>query len=379
MKPLSLADVIHQFSTQLPSLPWPQQKVLNHIVRCRTAALGGTYYRCSHCGEEKALYHSCRDRHCPTCQYQATQRWYEQRQADLLPVTYHHLVFTLPHELNGWVSIHDREIYRLLFHCAWQCLKAFGKNPKRLNGEIGMMSVLHTWGESLTRHVHLHCLVPGGALQGNGHWQGTNLQGYLFPVKALSNRFRGLYVSGLRQAFNQGELPRLDPSEFDCTLSDLMSKAWVVYSKPVLTEPERVLGYLGRYTRRIGLSNGRSLGMTKDSVNLQWKDYRAGAQRKVMRLDGVALLQRFLLHVLPKGFMRIRYYGFLANVHRRKKLAQIRETLGTVAVTIKPPQNSPHADHYRCQHCGQGVLLKSREIPTMPTQYKRRLTEPLSA
>jgi hypothetical protein len=232
-----------------------QWQVCRHVLGCRTEAMGGVDMRCERCGYETPWYFACRDRHCPRCGREATEAWCEKQRQSSLPVTYHHLVFTLPHELNPWVQIHPREIYALLFESVADTLKAFGADPKRLDGQIGATLVLHTWGQNLSQHVHMHCLVPGGAWGKDGHWKGT-CGTYLFPVRALSHRLRGHLVGRLRQAYTDGQLNRIeDPAQVDAMLNRLMSHDWVVYSKPAIERTDTLVGYLARYTHRIALSD----------------------------------------------------------------------------------------------------------------------------
>lgn len=303
-----------------------QQQVCFHIQRCQTGILGVGQQRCDQCNYRSSYRYSCRDRHCPGCQHQASKQWCAQQQNAVLPVPYHHLVFTLPSQLNAWVGRHSRVIYTLLFHCAWHTLKSFGQDPRRLNGKIGMSSVLHTWGENLARHVHLHCLVPGGALTQEGEWNAAS-QDYLFPVKALSRHFRGSMVSGLRQAYQQGELNGITSEQIDPTLDALMKLEWVIYSKPVPHGAGSVIDYLGRYSHRIAISNQRIRSVTQDIVRFEIKDYRRDGMRTTMELAPSEFIRRYLLHVLPKGLMRIRHYGLLANCCRRRRLAQVRAIL----------------------------------------------------
>lgn len=304
-----------------------QWQVCRHILHCRTAALGGFALACERCQERAFLYHACRDRHCPRCQRRASRDWCERQRRAVLPVTYHHLVFTLPHDLNGWIEVHPEAIYALLFETVWATLSAFGADPKRLDGQLGMTAVLHTWGQTLVRHVHLHCLVPGGAITAGGAWNPARST-YLFPVRALSRRFRGGFVSRLRRAIDTGRLPRLrDRAEVDRVLKTLMGADWVVYSKPCVSRTATVVDYLGRYSHRIALSDNRLLGFDGESVELSYKDYRNEDRRTVMTLRGEELLRRFLLHVLPKGFMRVRHFGFLANRCRARRLPAIRAAI----------------------------------------------------
>jgi hypothetical protein len=334
-----------------------QWQVCHHLLDCRTAALGGFALECDGCGERPLLYHACRDRHCPRCQRRASEQWCERQRAAVLPVTYHHLVFTLPETLNGWVQLHPKAVYDLLFATVWGTLAAFGADPKRLDGQLGMTAMLHTWGQTLVRHVHLHCLVPGGAFGADGTWHPAKST-YLFPVRALSRRFRGAFVSGLRRAVADGQLPRItERTEVDRVLTALMGTEWVVYSKPCLSRPETVVDYLGRYSHRIALSDSRLLGFDGASVDLSYKDYRDGGRRQVMSLTGEELIRRFLLHVLPTGFMRVRHFGFLANRCRRRRLAAIRTALAAPApAAANDPEAAVPFDGYPCPKCRTGRL-----------------------
>ena len=265
-------------------------------------------------------------------------------------MTYYHLVFTLPSELNGWVSCYPAVIYRILFESVWRTLSSFGQNKKRLNGQLGMLSVLHTWGQTLARHVHLHCLVPGGALGSDGKWR-TAKSNYLFPVKALSRHYRGAFVSRLREAKQEGLLDKIPDDKFNQTLNQLMTKRWVVYTKAATYGHDKLIDYLGRYTRRIALTPHRLIKLSENEVHLKYKDYRDG-KNKVMRLSSEELLRRYALHILPKGFMRVRYFGFLANAVRAEKLQDIRRALKVVKINTEDKsvmvEGSPC-----CPDCGQ--------------------------
>jgi hypothetical protein len=337
-----------------------RRKVCAHLLACRTEAMGGQRLCCERCGEEQCWYHGCRDRHCPQCQGRATRCWAERQHAATLPVTYYHLVFTLPHCLNGWVQLHPEVIYRLLFRCAWSTLKRFGRDPKRLGGQLGMSAVLHTWGQTLIQHVHLHCLVPGGVITDDGGWK-TAKGDYLFPVRALSRHFRGSMVSALREIADAGELPRVTrPGEIDRLLNELMSQPWVVYAKPCLNHTDRVVDYLARYTHRIAITNGRILKVDESGVKLRYKDYADGNRSKTMHLEGEEFIRRYLL---PKGFTRVRHYGYLAGCCRAQRLTQIREALA------EEPVDESGADAevgcYRCPSCKIGHLRLISEIPPL--------------
>lgn len=362
--PITVQRILDRFAD--PGTLDPRcRQVCRHLQTCRTAVLGGRWLRCDRCEAQQCWHHSCRDRHCPQCQGQASRQWAQRQRDRLLPVRYYHLVFTLPHDLNGWVHLHPEVIYRLLFEATWGTLKAFGRDPKRLGGELGMSAVLHTWGQNLTRHVHLHCLVPGGVLDDNHQWRAT--QGnYLFPVRALSRHFRGRMVGLLRRAATRGELHRVTrPGDIDTVLDTLMAKPWVVYTKHCLNHTGTVVDYLARYTHRIAITNARLLKLDQRCVTFRVKDYRDGGRHKNLCLDGEVFVQRFLLHVLPKGLMRIRHYGFLANRCHRDKLGRIRR-----ALAAPPPQTTSDTvdtapSGYPCPRCRRGTL---RVVATLAPQ-----------
>jgi hypothetical protein len=361
--PATVQGALNRFLDESP-LDGHRRKVCGHLRACRTEALGGQRLRCERCGEEQRWYHGCRDRHCPQCQSRATRCWAERQREAVLPVTYYHLVFTLPHRLNGWVQLHPEEIYRLLFRCAWSTLKAFGRDPRRLGGQLGMSAVLHTWGQTLTQHVHLHCLVPGGVLTEDGQWKGSKGH-YLFPVRALSRRFRGALVAALRQCADAGELSRIRRAgEIDRMLDELMEENWVVYAKHCLNHTPNVVDYLARYTHRIALTNARILKVDESGVQLRYKDYRDNNRDKTMHLEGREFVRRYLLHVLPKGFTRVRHYGFLAGSCRTRCLAQIRETLPKEQESAKEPRAGTGIDmqEHRCARCKIGLLRLIGEV-----------------
>jgi len=356
------ADVVERFDSSLrQQLSKQGHQVLNQIQACRTSLMGGRLLQCVQCHKHHMQFHSCRNRHCPRCGYQASQDWLNARMQDVLPVTYHHLVFTLPHQLNPWVTRYRETVYRLLFDAVWSTLKTFAADPRRLEGELGATLMLHTWSQTLTRHVHIHCLVPGGVLQADGRWQPAK-SSYLFPIRALSRVYRGKLVSALRQ--NREVFDGFEDAEVDQMLDELMSIEWNVYSKPVLSKAQTVIGYLARYTKRIGLSNARLLKMDEAHVWLKYRDSQNEGQQKVMKLKGEELLRRFMLHLLPKRFMRVRYYGYLANAHRRRKLAQIREALNQTTEETSNTEETKEETGYKpvCRECQQ-VMMLVRSIP----------------
>lgn len=306
-----------------------QQRVLHALASCRTAALGGHLEQCDRCGHRRAVYHSCRNRHCPKCQLLAQEDWLEARRADLLPIPYFHVVFTLPHALNRLALAKPRVVYDLLFTAASETLKTFGRDPKHLGGELGITAILHTWSQTLSLHPHLHCVVTGGALApGGSRWIALRHPSFLFPVRALAKVFRGKFTDGLRQRRDRGDLGPDDALR--ALLHTLRQQDWVVYAKPPFAGPKSVLRYLGRYTHRIALSNRRILRVEGDHVALRYRDYADGNRRKVLELSAHELLRRFLLHVLPRRFVRIRHYGLLANRSRRPRIARCRELLAAI-------------------------------------------------
>ena len=355
--------------TQRHRLDGQRLKVCRHLLACHTPVLGGLQMHCNHCDHHPVFYHGCRDRHCPQCQHRASRRWQQQQQQAVLPVPYYHLVFTLPHDLNGWAQLHPKVIYALLFRCAWQTLKAFAADPKRLGGQLGMTAVLHTWGRNLSQHVHLHCLVPGGALSEGSQWH-TAKSNYLFPVKALSRHFRGNMVSALRQACQADQLHRIEAASVDPMLNALMSQDWVVYSKPCLQRTDSVIGYLARYSHRIAISDQRLQRLDDHGVTFRYRDTRT-QRDSTLTLGITEFIRRFLMHVLPGGFMRIRHYGYLANRCRQKALQTIRALLAAPLADISSQGEGSLETTYPCPACRQGLLQVIERIlpePFIPPQ-----------
>jgi hypothetical protein len=369
---VELADIVRAHGPALLAnarLASVQQRALRAIERCRTPALGGQISQCDHCGAARYVYHSCRNRHCPKCQTLAKERWLAARRAELLPVPYFHLVFTLPHELNPLAQGNPRVIYELLFAAASATLLEFGRNPRWAGGEIAATLVLHTWGQTLTQHLHAHALLAGGALASDGQWVAPR-RGFLFPGKALSKVFRAKFLAALTSAFAQDRLrfggsttALAEPSARLGLLATLRAKPWVVYAKHTLCGPEQVLDYLGRYVQRVAISNERLLGLEEGGVRFAWRDRAQGNRRKTMCLAADQFLERFLLHVLPQGFMRIRHYGLLANRHKRKRLAQARAALNASAPAPVPRESVATfcqrllgIDIHRCPACRIGRL-----------------------
>jgi len=309
-----------------------QHKAVNAIRNCRTAALGGNVQRCSCCGAELISYNSCRNRHCPKCQALAKAKWLEARQAELLPVEYFHVVFTIPHELNFITGYNQALIYNILFKSAWTTIKTLGMDKKRLGGLMGMLAALHTWGQNLLQHLHLHCIIPGGTLN-NTKWISCK-PGFLFPVKVVSKIFRGTFISLLRQAYQNNELKIqgaitafADPKIFTNLLDQLLDKDWCVYSKKPFNGAKGAIDYLAKYVYKTAISNNRILSCDDGKVSFKWRDYADHNKIKTMTVTADEFIRRFLNHILPDGFMRIRSFGFLANSGKAKKIQLILSLL----------------------------------------------------
>jgi hypothetical protein len=344
------------------------------IERCRTAALGGHVDECDTCGHQRISYNSCRNRHCPKCQGSARHKWVEAQTAALLPVEYFHVVFTLPEMLNSVLRWNRRLMLGMLFKAASETLLEF--SARHLGGEPGVTMVLHTWGQTMCEHAHVHCIVTGGALARDGsRWTRCRV-GYLFPVRALSQVFRGKYCALIERAHERGELkgigavPVLTSAQaFADYLRELREKAWVVYAKRPFAGPQQVIEYVGRYTHSVALSNHRIVAMDDETVSFRWKDYRDGEQVKVMRLAASEFIRRFLSHLLPSEFVRVRHYGILANGRRKEKLARCRELLA--ATEGKPISREGQAlvdeasddEAARCERCGVGRMQRREELP----------------
>ena len=370
---LELADIVRAqgaaYARQHRLVP-VQHRALRAIGACRTVALGGLRETCDRCGAVRMRYRSCGNRHCPKCQTLTKERWLAARKADLLPIPYFHVVFTLPHDLNALAQGNPRVIYALLFRAAADTLLAFGRDPRQLGGTIGITAILHTWGQALTQHLHLHCLVTGGALAADGPRWIPGRSSFLFPVRALSTVFRAKYLAGLRRAFDAGQLTfaagtadLADHRIFTAFLSRLRAVDWVVYAKRPFAGPEQVLDYLGRYTHRVALSNHRLVDHGEGRVRFLWRDYADHDRVKVMTLEVNEFLRRFLLHVVPRGFMRIRHFGLLANRTRRDTLRRCRDLLGQPPPIDAGPESVAvllhrltGVDLSRCPVCGEGRL-----------------------
>ena len=352
---VEVADILHaQGDTFLEQHPWlsvQQRSVLRAIARCRTAALGGHLDRCDACGHQAISYNSCRNRHCPKCQAQARERWLHARERELLDVPYVHVVFTLPHALLPLAYRNSARLYTWLFQASAATLREVAADPRHLGAEIGVLSILHTWGQTLVRHPHVHCVVPAGGLSpDHQRWIRPKYAGFFLPVKVLSRVFRGKFVEALRRAYDRDELDLAggtehlrDPAQWHAFVDALFETDWVVYAKPAFGGASAVLRYLGRYTHRVAISNHRLLAFDGDRVTFQWKDYAHGDQRRTMTLSAMEFLRRFVQHILPRGFVRIRQSGFLANTCRTARVALARTLLAPAARRRRDQPATPTA------------------------------------
>ena len=356
-------------------LPVSHLKVIEAVERCRTAALGGHIERCDCCGFERPVYNSCRNRHCPKCQSLAKVKWRDKQKSETLPVGYFHLVFTLPHELNGLILTNKKILLSHLFKAVGETLVEFGHT--RLGGQIGSITVLHTWDQTLLDHFHLHCLIPAGALSfDQKRWTPAG-KNFLFPVKALSIVFRGKFLDFLKKVFAQNKLlfvgqttSLADSVAFNFLIKVLRKKPWVVYAKKPFGSPDHVLDYLGRYTHRVALSNDRILSAHSGEVTFSYRDRKNQNRKKTMTLDAHEFIRRFLLHVIPKGFVRVRHFGFLAN-RSKSLLSKCRQLLELNPALPKLPQRSVQErmlqltgiDITRCPLCQKGTLVFVAHLP----------------
>ncbi len=378
---LDVADVFRRYGDPYrddagPSLSMAQRRVMTAIAQCRTAALGGHVEQCDHCGHTRVWYNSCGNRHCPTCQSLARAAWIKAREVDLLETEYFHVVFTVPQAIAEIAMQNKAAVYGLLFRATAETLRTIAADPKHLGAAIGFFAVLHTWGQTLVHHPHLHCVVPGGGLSIDGTRWVSCRPGFFLPVRVLSRLFRRLLLTHLEAAFDAGALqffaslePLRDRQAFFRHLAPARQADWVVYAKPPFAGPQQVLDYVGRYTHRVAISNQRLLDIDDGHVRFRYKDYRTASAEtpKMMTLPATEFIRRFLLHVLPAGFHRIRYDGLLGNRHRKEHLARCRQLLGTSAPET-PAATVPADDRDRyetltgvslrtCPRCQAGRML----------------------
>jgi hypothetical protein len=394
---LTVADVFRRYGDTYrdhaePALPMAHRRVMTAIETCRTAALGGHVEQCDRCGHTRVWYNSCRNRHCPSCQSLARARWIEDRTADLLDTEYFHVVFTVPQAIAEIAAQNKAVVYGILFRATAETLRTIAADPRHLGAEIGFVAVLHTWGQTLMHHPHLHCVVPGGGLSPDGTRWIACRPGFFLPVRVLSRLFRRLFLTALHDAFEAGHLrftaslqALADPHGFADHLQPARTAEWVVYAKPPFAGPQQVLDYVGRYTHRVAIANHRLLDMDDGHVRFRYTDYRAdrSATPQTMTLAATEFIRRFLLHVLPAGFHRMRHYGLLGNRHRTHNLARCRQLLGT---TVAPPivgETRPpdYRDRYEsltgvslraCPVCPGGHMMvteclrRARPYPALP-------------
>jgi len=379
---LEVADIFRAYKkeychTHTPSVA--QLAVMRHIEQCRTAALGGHKDQCERCGYTRISYNSCRDRHCPKCQSLKKAQWLQDRLERLLPVAYFHVVFTLPNELNPLALRNKKRVFTILFETAAKTLQEIAADKKHLGAQIGFTAILHSWGQNLLFHPHLHCVCTGGGLSPDGmSWVSTR-PGFFLPVKVLGKLFRGKFLQSLHNAYLAGTFDLsgscsglANPASWQRLLTTLYSKDWVVYAKPPFGGPQEVFRYLGRYTHRVAISNHRLQKLQNGRVTFQVKDYTDGAKKKLLTLEAVEFIRRFLLHVLPKGFVRIRHYGLCASQNVRTKLEQARRLLDPALEEKETPTKTPTplpwwervlaltgVDVMACPQCGQGRLVRT--------------------
>lgn len=393
---LEVADVFREYGSGFlrrhgASLSVDQRRAFNAIVACRTSVLGGHVEQCDRCGHQQIAYNSCRNRHCPKCQGMAQARWMEARATELLPIPYFHMVFTLPEEIRPIALQNQRVVYGILFQAAAETLKELAADPKHLGAEVGILAVLHTWGSRLDFHPHVHCIVTGGGLsKDHTRWMyckrsRKRKKHFLFPVKVASRVFRGKFIELLKRAYGKGLLAfhgsvaeLSETAEFERWLNRSVRNGWVVYAKRPFGSPLRVLKYLARYTHRVAISNGRLRSVQDGRVHFDFKDYADGMKQRTTSLEAEEFTRRFMMHVVPNGFVRIRHYGFLANCHRRERLALCRKLLG-----VEPPSQDDHDDdkdrdwnavdetHARCcSACGEGTMIIIEMIYTPDAKSK---------
>jgi hypothetical protein len=364
------------------SLSTAQRRAMTAIEICRTAALGGHVERCDNCGHQRVWYNSCRSRYCPSCQSFARAEWLENRQAELLGTEYFHVVFTVPQQLASIAYQNKAEVYDILFRAAAETLRTIAADPAHLGAEIGFFGILHTWGSNMMFRPHIHFVVPGGGISPDGERWISCRPGFFLPVRVLSSLFRGLFLHYLGNAYGAGRLKFFSSLQhlnervaFQRFLAPVRAVDWVVYAKPPFAGPEQVLDYVGRYTHRIAISNNRLISIDDGKIRFRWKDYRN--RLRTMTLTAEEFIRRFLLHVVPEGFHRIRYYGFLCNRHREQKLARCRELLGMAARSLSADERADASDDRcvadmehslrECPACHHGHMIVLEVIPKSVT------------
>jgi hypothetical protein len=384
---LEVADIFRRYGESYrqkhgASLSTAQRRVMTAIEVCRTAALGGHLEHCDSCPYERPCYDSCRHRHCPKCQSLARAEWVEKRKTEVLDCQYFHVVFTLPEDIAALAYQNKDLVYGILFRATAETLSTIAADPKHLGAEIGFFAVLHTWGQNLLFHPHLHCVVPGGGISPDGTRWLPCRPGFFLPVRVLSRLFRRLFSAYLQEAFDAGQLHFFSslealhsPQDFARYLNPIQKQEWVVYAKPPFAGPQQVVDYVGRYTHRVAISNHRLVEIENGQVKFHWRDYRDNNQQKTMILSAEEFIRRFLLHVLPRGFHRIRYYGFLGNRYRKEKLEHCRQLLNMTPPNESSSQPQPREDYRdryerltgrslrECPVCHRGRMIVVKSLP----------------
>ncbi|MGI0011269.1 MAG: IS91 family transposase [Nitrosopumilaceae archaeon] len=379
---IEVADIFQQYGPAYRnqhSLSPNQGKAMKAIEMCRTSQLGGHVDQCGECGHTKISYNSCRNRHCPKCQNLPKERWLEDRKQDLLPIAYFHVVFTLPDDLNAIALQNQQEVYNLLFRASAETLQELTRDCSYLGAEIGFISILHTWGQNLMYHPHVHCIVTGGglSLDGTTQWVASKPTFFL-PVKVMSRLFRGKFLAHFKKSKLYGSTTKTkDGQKFSTLLTSLYNKEWVVYCKPPFQSPEHVLSYLGRYTHKVAISNHRICGMDDGKVTFKWRDYKDGRRNKEMTIEAIEFIRRFLLHILPSGFIKIRHYGILS--HRNKTKLRSCQTLLGVSKIAKSKEKESWSDLFFritkkdpsiCPVCQKGHMSLKQTLPLQrPSPY----------
>jgi len=385
--PYTVADIFRshfeQFLLQYGPLPKHYYAVANAIMQCRTEQLGGHIYKCDTCSHEITLYNSCRNRHCPQCQAMVRAQWVEQRMQDVLPVPYFHVVFTVPHQLNGIALRNKKPFYHLMFKAVSETLLTIARDPKRLGGEIGFIAVLHTWGQNLMDHPHIHCIVPGGAFQDKENTWKNCKNNFLFPVPVMRKLFRGKCMDYFLKAVKNGSINPMFSATTDYpTFADLVKKLytiqWVVDVRKPFTSPLNLVKYLSRYTHRVAIANKRILNLQNGHVTFSYKDYADHNKKKNMTVTAVEFIRRFMMHIFPEGFMRIRQYGFLSNRKKKKLLPRIREVIynmmeSKTEMHIKKVTtlDTVRDMEFHCPLCNKGTLIKYKEVAPVEKVFAR--------
>ncbi|MBX4267627.1 IS91 family transposase [Clostridium estertheticum] len=381
---IEVQDIFQQYGTEYRKkhkLSLAQLKAMSAIEKCRTSQLGGHIDKCENCGSTQTSYNSCRNRHCPKCQSLANERWIDSQKSNLLNIGYFHVIFTIPDTINLIVYQNQKELYTLLFKAVAETLSELASDKKYLGATLGFTSILHTWGQNLMHHPHIHCIVPGGGLSSIGKWVSSRKK-FFIPVKVLSRKFRGKFIYYLKQIYYKNKLKFYGTQEYLCNnnefeklISSIYSKEWVVYCKPPFKQASCVVEYLGRYTHRVAISNNRIINIENDNVTFKWGDYKDSSKCKLMTVSADEFIRRFIIHILPSGFMKIRHYGLLGNRNKNTKLTLCKHLTNTPILleekisALQLIQKITGRDFSKCQHCGSDKLsrctLFSKSPPTV--------------